>query len=489
MILIVDDKTENLYALEKLLESKNFKVDVANSGEEALTKVLNNNYKLIILDVQMPGMDGFEVAEHLSGFKRTKDIPIIFLSAVNTNKQFITKGYASGGIDYITKPVDPDILLLKVNTFVRLYEQTIALQDVQYNLQIEIDVRKKVQLELKERAEQLHYTLESLPIIAFTAECNGKIDFVNQRWYNYSEKSSVFPITHPQDKNIEEEFEKAIKSGKAIELEARISKTKEIEYCYHLIKIIPIKDQGKINKWVGTFTGIEDQKRIEQKKDEFLSIASHELKTPLTSIKAYVQLLSRALKTHKNTKISTYLDKAQSQIYKLNELIGDLLDISKIESGELKLNKKQFDIKTLIDNCIETIKQNHIGKQIKIIGNEKEMIIFADEARIEQVLLNYCTNAIKYSPDNKSITITRVAANNELLIKVKDHGIGIPPEKQASIFTKFYRVEESSLKFQGLGIGLYICAEIIKKHQGNFGVESEAGKGSEFYFKIPIIIT
>jgi signal transduction histidine kinase len=199
--------------------------------------------------------------------------------------------------------------------------------------------------------------------------------------------------------------------------------------------------------------------------------------------------LSRALKTHKNTKISTYLDKAQSQIYKLNELIGDLLDISKIESGELKLNKKQFDIKTLIDNCIETIKQNHIGKQIKIIGNEKEMMIFADEARIEQVLLNYCTNAIKYSPDNKSITITRVAANNELLIKVKDHGIGIPPEKQASIFTKFYRVEESSLKFQGLGIGLYICAEIIKKHQGNFGVESEAGKGSEFYFKIPIIIT
>jgi signal transduction histidine kinase/DNA-binding response OmpR family regulator len=485
MILLVDDKPENLYALEKLLESKNFKVDTANSGEEALTKVLSNDYRLIILDVQMPGMDGFEVAEHLSGFKKSKDIPIIFLSAVNTNKQFITKGYASGGIDYITKPVDPDILLLKVNTFVRLYEQTIALKKVQKNLQIEIDVRKKVQLELKERIEQLHYTLESLPIIAFTAECDGKIDFVNQRWYNYSTKSNIFPFTHPQDKNIEEEFAKAIKSGNSIELEARLAKPDKLEFCYHLIKIVPIIDNKKINKWVGTFTDIEDQKRIEHKKDEFLSIASHELKTPLTSIKAYVQLLSRALKTNVNPEVSAYIDKAQTQIYKLNELIADLLDISKIESGELKLNIKAFDIKKLIENCIETIKHNHTDCEINVVGNEDELIIFADEARIEQVLLNYCTNAIKYSPENKNMVISRSFANNELLVKVKDYGIGISLDKQANVFSKFYRVEESSLKFQGLGIGLYICAEIIKKHQGNFGVVSEAGQGSEFYFKIP----
>jgi signal transduction histidine kinase len=489
MILIVDDKPENLYALEKLLQSKNFKVETANSGEEALTKVLSNDYKLVILDVQMPGMDGFEVAEHLAGFKKTKNIPIIFLSAVNTNKQFITKGYASGGIDYIIKPVDPDILLLKVNTFVRLYEQTIALHQVQKNLQIEIVVRKKVQLELKERVEQLHYTLESLPVIAFTAECDGKIGFVNQRWYYYSHKSTVFPATHPQDKNIDEEFAKAIKSGNSVELEARLTKPDKLEFRYHLIKIIPITDHGKINKWVGTFTEIEDQKQIEHRKDEFLSIASHELKTPLTSIKAYVQLLSRALKTHENTQVLTYIDKAQSQIYKLNELISDLLDISKIESGELKLNVKEFGVKKLIENCTETIKQNYIDFEIEVIGNEEELMIFGDEARIEQVLLNYCTNAIKYSPENKNIVISRSSTNNQLLVKVKDFGIGISPDKQISVFTKFYRVEESSLKFQGLGIGLYICAEIIKKHQGNFGVESDAGKGSEFYFKIPINIS
>src|SRR3954453_11711288 len=116
MILIVDDQKENIFSLKSILEIHKFMVDTAASGEEALKKILKNTYSLIILDVQMPGMDGFEVAEAISGFSKSRDIPIIFLSAVNTDKKFITKGYASGGIDYITKPFDPDILILKVKT-------------------------------------------------------------------------------------------------------------------------------------------------------------------------------------------------------------------------------------------------------------------------------------------------------------------------------------------------------------------------------------
>ncbi|MBA4168588.1 MAG: response regulator, partial [Chitinophagaceae bacterium] len=119
MILIVDDKQENLFSLQRLLQIHNFNVDTAISGEEALKKILKNFYALIILDVQMPGMDGFEVAEAISGFGKSKDIPVIFLSAVKINKTFITRGYHSGGIDYVTKPFDPDVLLLKVKTFYR----------------------------------------------------------------------------------------------------------------------------------------------------------------------------------------------------------------------------------------------------------------------------------------------------------------------------------------------------------------------------------
>ncbi|HAK29311.1 MAG TPA: hypothetical protein DCO90_08725 [Sphingobacterium sp.] len=163
MILIVDDNPDNIYSLQKLLESKNFKVDTAHSGEEALKKILKNNYALIILDVQMPDMDGFEVAENIAGFSKTKETPIIFLSAVNTDKKFITKGYDSGGLDYVTKPVDPDILMLKVKTFYRLYEQTQALKDVQQTLELEVERRKQAQQELRSKLDYLHTLLESLP--------------------------------------------------------------------------------------------------------------------------------------------------------------------------------------------------------------------------------------------------------------------------------------------------------------------------------------
>lgn len=155
MILIVDDKAENLFSLQKTLESHNLDVDTASSGEDALKKILKQSYDLIILDVQMPGMDGFELAETISGYSKSKDTPILFLSAVNKEKKFIAKGYASGGMDYITKPVDPDILLLKVKNFIRLSKQTQALNAVQKELQAEIERRKEAQKALDTLVHQL----------------------------------------------------------------------------------------------------------------------------------------------------------------------------------------------------------------------------------------------------------------------------------------------------------------------------------------------
>ncbi len=155
MILIVDDKPENLLSLKSILELNRLEVDTASSGEEALQKILKHPYVLIILDVQMPGMDGFEVAEAISGYSKTKDIPIIFLSAVNTDKKFITRGYESGGIDYVTKPVDPDILLLKVKTFCRLYEQSNELNQIHKALREEISVRQKVEEALNSANDEL----------------------------------------------------------------------------------------------------------------------------------------------------------------------------------------------------------------------------------------------------------------------------------------------------------------------------------------------
>jgi two-component system sensor histidine kinase/response regulator len=373
MVLIVDDKPENVFSLKTILELHSFPTDSALSGEEALKKILKHSYALIILDVHMPGMDGFEVAEAISGYSKGKDIPIIFLSAANTDKKFITKGYTSGGIDYITKPIDPDILLLKVKTFYRLYEQNRELTRIQASLRTEIEFRKKVESELQD----------------------------------------------------------AMKN-----------------------------------------------------KDDFISIASHELKTPLTTIKAYVQLLDRTIEESDPTK--AYVERALAQVNKLDTLIIDLLDISRIESGKLKFNKQIFNFEAMLSGAVETIRQTYPEYTIVRKG-QAAIQVFGDEMRIEQVVINYLTNAVKYSPENKEVHIeTNLRPDNSLLVLVRDFGIGIQKENQTDLFSKFFRVEESANRFQGLGIGLYICAEIIRRHDGLYGVESEPGKGSAFYFSIPL---
>lgn len=367
MILIVDDSPENIISLKKVLEKNDFEVDTASSGEEALKKILKKSYVLIILDVQMPGMDGFEVAEAVSGYSKAKETAIIFLSAATANVNLITRGYSSGGLDYISKPVDMNILLLKVKTFYRIYEQSRALNEMQKALREEIEFRKEA----------------------------------------------------------------------------------------------------------------------ERKKDEFISIASHELKTPMTSIKGYIQLLERSLDKNDKETIRARLHKVQNQIEKLNLLIADLLDISKIESGKLKFNKQYFSFDNLLEHLIEVMQQSN--PQVKIVKKGSvDGNIFGDEMRIEQVIINFITNAIKYGPDGEEIHINSEIRDNELYFSVKDFGIGMSEEHQQKIFEKFYRIEETSERFQGLGIGLYICQEIIDRHKGKIGAHSVLGEGSEFYFQIPL---
>lgn len=370
MILIVDDSPQNIISLKKVLEKNHFAVDTASSGKEALRKILNQSYVLIILDVQMPEMDGFEVAETISGFSRAKETAIIFLSAASANVSLITRGYSSGGLDYITKPVDMNILLLKVKTFYRIYEQNRALNLMQDTLRAEIETRKDA----------------------------------------------------------------------------------------------------------------------ERKKDEFISIASHELKTPMTSVKGYIQLMERSLHKGDIETTKVRLSKVQNQIEKLNLLIADLLDISNIESGKMKLNQNYFSMSSLVDRVLEVMQPSNPSIEFHHEVHYSELI-YGDENRIEQVVINFLTNAIKYSPGETEVIIKTYEKDNQVFFSVRDKGIGMSEENRRKVFDKFYRIEESSERFQGLGIGLYICREIIHRHEGTVGVHSKPGFGSEFFFSIPLQLT
>ena len=223
-------------------------------------------------------------------------------------------------------------------------------------------------------------------------------------------------------------------------------------------------------------------KENQEKKDEFIGIASHELKTPLTTVKGYMDLLSMM---EENQPQKLYVQKAQESLKKLENLIKDLLDVSKIQSGQLELNITEFDIDTLLNETITAMQLVTPTHDIVRKGETDHQLIHADRQRIEQVLINLLSNAIKYSPGAKEVFVYSKLTETELIIYIEDFGNGVPLEEQTNIFERFYRAKEHSVYASGFGLGLYICRDIIKRHKGRIGVES-VGKGSVFYFSLPL---
>jgi len=247
----------------------------------------------------------------------------------------------------------------------------------------------------------------------------------------------------------------------------------------------PLADEGKdeIATLIQVFNKLMQQiKENVQKKDEFIGIASHELKTPLTTIKGYIEILN--MMENEPTK-KQFVEKAMMNVNKLELLIRDLLDVSKIQSGQLQLEMNEFNMKDLLKetvNAVQMVSTHRIILEDKL-QNE---IIYGDRQRIEQVLLNLLSNAIKYSPGENKVIIDSEKTDKELLIKIRDFGIGIAKEEQTNIFERFYRSKHSSVHISGFGLGLYICRDIITRHYGKIWVET-TDRGSIFIFSLPLI--
>ncbi|MES2680839.1 MAG: response regulator [Bacteroidota bacterium] len=384
MILIVDDKPENIFSLKSLLTLHKFEVDTAESGEEALKKVLDRVYSLIILDVQMPGMDGFEVADAISNFNKAKNTPIIFLSAVNTDKKFITKGYTSGGTDYVTKPVDADILLLKVKTFHKLSEQTRELQKTQATLRREIELRKQAQQEQAEGMQELRAVMESMPQITFTLGKSGEVQYVNEKWYEYSPDKKTFPTPYHDDRHILDEWKESLENGDEFMSEIRIKRLKGNKYQYNLLRITPILQDGNIIKWVGTFTDIHRQKTlneilehrvIQRTKDlvsknkelansnhelqQFAWVASHDLKEPLRKIQTFNYLIKDKFLTG-NDEAAMYLDRAIKSSKRMSDLIDNLLQYSRLSASAVY---ESTDLNLLLHEIITDLEVSILEKK------------------------------------------------------------------------------------------------------------------------------
>ena len=520
MILIVDDKSENIFALKKLLEVHNFDVDTALSGEDALKKVLKNSYALIILDVQMPGMDGFEVAETLSGISRAKDIPIIFLSAVSTDKKFITKGYSSGGIDYVAKPIDPDILLLKVKTFYRLYEQARELNKIQLALRLEVEARKKAQYEQHRKTLELQSILESIPQLAFTANAAGNIEYVNAQWYTYSDFKKEFPAVYDKDVPIPGFLQNIIASGQPQSLEVCLRKLSNSEPRYHLFNLVPVKEEQAVVKWVGTFTDIHEQKlakdilekRVNERTSElkeinnaleisninlqqFASVVSHDLKEPLRKILVFISILNDRFKKGLAPQVSEYLDKIAASSKRMTLLIDDLIGFSRLSDTGIF---KYTDLNDIIGNILTDL-EILIGEKKAIINIGKLPNIEVMPGLMRQVFQNIIGNALKFTwkdqPPIVNISAEIIATKdinsiadengNYCRIVIADNGIGFDEKYLDKIFAIFQRLH-SREEYEGTGIGLAIVKKIIDKHNGLVTAKSRKGEGAAFIIVLPI---
>lgn len=368
--------------------------------------------------------------------------------------------------------------------------QTVNNELVQLNQELEFRVSDRTKA-LTESEHRFRNMMETIPQIAWTNTIDGKFVFYNQRWYNYTgltpeqtKDSSLLMSIHPDDlKKSSGWFETIRKKGEGGEFQLRIKRSDGI-YRWHLIRIMPIKDEdGEMQLWVGTATDIEELRLLQQQKDDFISIASHELKTPLTSLKAALQLLDR-MKDNPSAKMMPMITQANKSLNKVNVLVEDLLNASKLNQGQLDISPKSFVLASVVQDCCHFIRSEGVY-DIQVVG-DMYVQVYADAIRIEQIVTNFITNAVKYAPESKQIVIYIEKIKGMAKVSVTDKGPGIPVEKQRFLFDRYYRVDNSGSQYSGLGLGLYICSEIIKVHNGEIGVISEQGKGSTFWFTLPV---
>ncbi len=227
----------------------------------------------------------------------------------------------------------------------------------------------------------------------------------------------------------------------------------------------------------------EEVKALNARKDEFIGLASHELKTPLTSVGGYLDIPSRVITDEKGL---LFLEKTKRQVKKISALVNDLLDISKIESGKLSFSLERFDIREVLEDAIELVSYSNDQFDFNLTSESEQLFIEGDPHRIEQVLINLLTNAVRYSPGTSRVDISLSNQNDNALIGVKDYGIGIPEDKLEAIFSRFYRVDETRNQASGLGLGLYLSHEIVIRHDGKIWAESQPGEGSTFWVSLPL---
>jgi len=380
------------------------------------------------------------------------------------------------------------------NNFIRI-EESVTLKPIGIGVVMR-DLRSELSAKqaLADSERLLRNITTAAPTALWMSNKKGEITYINQTWVDWSGNSfednllyGWMSIILPEDlTQVVDGFYKATTNRVQYEVEFRINHADGTQrWC--IARGQPQFDaDGWLSGYIGSCTDITEHKELQNQKDNFIGIASHELKTPVTSLKGYAQVLERILKKKGHETEADMMRKMDTQLNRLTSLIGDLLDVTKINAGKLQFNNQVFELQPMVSELIQDL-QRSTEKHLLVEDFKPTGKTYADKDRIEQVVINLLTNAIKYSPDPSKIIVHIDQKDNEIIVGVEDFGVGISREDSIKVFEQFFRVSGAMQHtFPGLGLGLYISAEIIRRVGGRIWVESKEKEGSCFYFSLPV---
>ncbi|HET7189707.1 MAG TPA: ATP-binding protein [Gemmatimonadaceae bacterium] len=542
-ILIVDDRPENLLALEAILEPLGQTLVRAHSGDEALRLLLSHDFAMILLDVQMPGIDGFETARLIKSRERTKYIPIIFLTAISKDEEYVFEGYSVGAVDYMTKPFQPDILRSKVSVFVDLYQK-------QRQLASQADlIRESEKRELELRHMREIYESEARfseivgsamdAIVVFDAD--GVISLFNsaaERMFCTKTESAVgTPVTHffPEAAR-QETLERICQISGGADAPRDETCATELPPAEHVLSFTGLRETGEefpIEATAScldvrgkkTYTlivrDISERRRAEQALKEqaeslaramtnlkvlndelgerqaeleramaarsrFYASMSHELRTPINAVLGYSTLLLENIYGPLNEKQAEGITRTHKAAKHLLELVNDVLDLSKIEAGKIDLRLQPVHFPQLIDDLFVTVRPlaDQYGSPLALEHDGEPIKIVSDPRRLRQILLNLLSNAIKFGRGKPIKVHAKRTEDGGIEIEVRDEGEGIAAADLEKIFDEFVQLGKTQLT-EGTGLGLPISRRLAEMLNGTLEVESEVGVGSVFRLTLP----
>ena len=541
-ILIVDDRPENLLALEAILEPLGQVLVRAHSGDEALRLLLSHDFAMILLDVQMPGIDGFETARLIKSRERTKYIPIIFLTAISKDEEYVFEGYSVGAVDYMTKPFQPDILRSKVNVFVDLYQKQRQLAS-QSDLLRESEKRELELRHMREIYESEARFSEIVgsamdAIVVFDAD--GVISLFNaaaERMFCTKAETAVGAnvTRHFPEANGRETLERICQLSGATTARDESCATDE-PTAEHVLAFTGQRETGEqfpIEATAScldvrgkrTYTlivrDISERRRAEEAlKEQAVSLAtamtelkglndelgerqaeleramaarsrfyasmSHELRTPINAVLGYSTLLLENIYGALNEKQAEGITRTHKAAKHLLELVNDVLDLSKIEAGKIDLRLQPVHFPQLIDDLFITVRPlaDQYGSPLALEHEGESLTVVSDPRRLRQILLNLLSNAIKFGGGKPIHVRSTPTADGGIVIEVRDEGEGIATTDLEKIFDEFVQLGKTQLT-EGTGLGLPISRRLAEMLHGVLDVESEVGVGSVFRLTLP----